>query len=116
MDIFKSEGINCCQSQADADFLISSTAIGFAPIKPCPVVLVGNDTDLLVMLVANSNSPNVYMQFAKDSVYSIHKIQQALDPQVRSNILTALAMTGCDTVSALYGIGKKKAINMLQKS
>ena len=44
-------GISCSQSTADADHLISSTALTAAHIMDRPVILMGTDPDLLVMLV-----------------------------------------------------------------
>jgi len=54
-------GITCRQSQADADFLICNSAIELAEGCDRPVILVGKDTDLLVMLIDRS-CPNLYMQ------------------------------------------------------
>lgn len=40
-------------------------------------------------------------------------IKQALHPWARDHLLVAHAITGCDSVSALYNIGKKKALKVL---
>ena len=107
-------GIECCQSQADADYLICSSAIELAGGCDRPVVLVGKDTDLLVMLI-NISYPNLYMQYARNVIYSINSIMEALSQNVRDHLLVAHTITGCDTVSALYKIGKKTAINVLEQ-
>ena len=44
-------GVVCSQSLADADHMSSNTALTAAELLDKPVVLVGNDTDLLVMLI-----------------------------------------------------------------
>ena len=80
-----------------------------------PVVLVGNDTDLLVMLIHGSKTKNVYMQFGKDSAYNVHSIVQNLKSSVSRHILIAHAISGCDTVSALYGVGGKKGNSRVGK-
>ena len=110
MEGLEVEGVRCCQSVADADYLIASTTILKAGSMQFPVVLVGNDTDLLVMLIHGSKTKNVYMQFGKDSAYNVHSIVQNLKSSVSRHILIAHAISGCDTVSALYGVGKKTAV------
>lgn len=112
---FISEGVACCQSPADADYLICNTALNFAESNARPVVLVGTDTDLLVMLVDRATTDNIYMQYSRESVYNIQSIQQKIGSQIRQHILIAHAITGCDTTSGMYGIGKKKAIDVLGK-
>ena len=110
-------GISCSQSTGDADHLISSTALTAAHIMDRPVILVGNDTDLLVMLVDKAiPTMNIFMQFSSYSltIYSIIDIQNALHEVAKKHILFANAVTGCDTVSALYGVGKQKALAVLQ--
>ena len=82
-----------------------------------PVILVGNDTDLLVMLVDKAiPTMNIFMQFSSYplTIYSIIDIQNALHEVAKKHILFAHAVTGCDTVSALYGVGKQKALAVLQ--
>ena len=49
MEGLTSVGVTCCQSQADTDYLISQTVLTNAENMESDVVLVGNDTDLLVM-------------------------------------------------------------------
>ena len=48
---FLTRGIQVKQASGDADALIVSTVIDEASKGESPVVLVGNDTDLLVMLI-----------------------------------------------------------------
>lgn len=115
MEGLRAECVRCCQSVADADYLIANTTIVQADNMQRPVVLVGNDTDLLVMLINGSRTDNVYMQYARDSVYSVHSITQTMNPSVHQHILIAHAISGCDTVSALYGVGKKKPMAVLER-
>ena len=57
-------GINCKQHESDADHLIISTAMEIAGLNTKPVVVVGTDTDLLVMLVAQClPNMNIFMLF-----------------------------------------------------
>ncbi|MES9880176.1 MAG: hypothetical protein ABW185_04765 [Sedimenticola sp.] len=110
------EGVVCLQAAADADYLLTSTTVNYAEVHDTrSVALVGTDTDLLVMLVDRVTTTNVYMRYSKNDVYNISDIQQTMHAQSRQHILLAHAITGCDTVSALYSIGKKKAITVVER-
>ena len=76
---FHIAGIACSQSQCDADYLTASTALAIADNADIPVVLVGMDTDLLVLLVANASiDQNIYMQFNSEQLYKIKDMQAKL--------------------------------------
>jgi hypothetical protein len=51
-----------------------------------------------------------------DEIYDIALIQSQLPSGLKDCLLFLHAMTGCDTTSALYGQGKKKAFNLLKKN
>ena len=70
---------------------------------------------MLVMLIDRATTGNIYMQYSRESVYNINSIQQKMDSQTCQHILNAHAITGCDTISAMYSIGTKKAIDVLDK-
>ena len=60
-------GAKFLQSVGDADHLIAFTALATANTTGHPVVLVGNDTDLLVILVSEASEDlQLYMQFQRD--------------------------------------------------
>ena len=73
------------------------------------MVLVGKDTYMLVMLIDRATTGNIYMQYSRESVYNINSIQQKMASQTWQHIFNAHAITGCDTISAMYSIGTKKA-------
>ena len=113
-DLLRSQaGVQVKQAQADADALIVSTALLLA-IKP---VVVGTDTDLLVMLVAQATTNmDLYMLCCKNptTVYRVHDIQGSIG-NTSKYLMVLHAITGCDTVSALYRQGKRKAFNLVHK-
>ena len=74
MTVLTTAGIAGRQSTADADFLICTTAIEIASTTESPVVVVGTDTDLLVMLVDKA-LPNLYMLYARHAIYSTNSIK-----------------------------------------
>lgn len=86
------------------------------------VVVVGSDTDLLVLLVALSpENGNVYFSKIKGGkspssvCYSINKLVN-IYKENRTLLLFAHAMTGCDTTSSFFGLGKVKAVELLKSS
>ena len=65
-------GVVCSQSPADADHMSSNTALTAAKLLDKPVVLVGNYTDLLVMLIDKQVFfMDIYMQFMPPSPCNI---------------------------------------------
>ena len=111
------EGIKTDQARADADALIVSTALNSASASH-PVAVVGKDTDLLVMLVALATEDlDLHMMCSVNpkEVYNINDIRAKVG-HVSNYLMPLHAITGCDTVSALYNQGKRKAFNLMHSS
>ena len=108
IDSLTLKSVSSCQSQGDADYLISSIVLAHAENMTYHVVLVAKDTDLLVLLSHGSKTENAFMQYDKDHIYNIHSIKIKMNPVVLHHILLIHAISGCDTVSAVYGVGKEK--------
>ena len=106
----------CSQSRADADHMIAHTVLHSAALLDRTIILLGNDTDLLVMLI-DKVTPNtkLHVQFSSnpDVIFSIDQIQQSLSVVLKSHLLILHAFTGCDNVSAIYNIGKRTAVSVL---
>ena len=82
-----------------------------------PVVVVGNDTDLLVMLVVHAEEDmSIFMLMSHNPPqgYSIKSIRQAFQNIIQF-LLFILAGTGCYIVSAIYNQGKRKALALLER-
>ncbi|KAK3931373.1 Glycerophosphodiester phosphodiesterase [Frankliniella fusca] len=115
----RSAGVSVFQARADADSLVVSKAIEIAGNdRNC--VVVGTDTDLLVLL-AGLSSGNLPLHFLIPAtgrtglrVHHIQSIREAMG-DAAPNILVAHVITGTDTVSALYMGQKKKALKLLCK-
>ena len=101
-DLLSQAGVQVKQAQADADALIVSTALSLAEsIKP--VVVVGTDTDLLVMLVAQATTNmDLYMLCCKNptTVYRVHDIQGSIG-NTSKYLMVLHAITGCDTICSV---------------
>ena len=83
-----------------------------AALSNCPVVIGGTDTDILILLVFAYSRFNPaeqwYMKTARDSFVEISKISSHYGEAV-CNILPAFhSITGCDTTSYPYNVGKIK--------
>ena len=118
----RERGVSVRQARADADVLIVSTAIDLTNVDEHPqVVIVGEDTDLVVLLVALVPDTCDILLLKPcsgkdvDRVYSSRNLQVALGP-LREHIAFAHAISGCDTTSAPFGRGKRKAIQLLEKN
>ena len=91
-----------------------STALSIAS-SGYSTVVVGTDTDLLVTLVSLVNvDSEIYMLCSSNpkQMYDIQAIKSKIG-HVSKYIMVLHALTGCDTVSALYRQGKTKAFKML---
>ena len=98
-------GIRVKQAQADADTLIVSTALSTAESEKLPVIVVGTEmTDVYMMCHRNPVA-----------LFNIHEIQHALG-STRHHLMFLHAVTGCDTVSAIYRQGKRKAFNIVHET
>ena len=110
-------GCTTINAKEDADVLIVHTALELA--NTCDVFLIGEDTDLLVLLCYHADIHSNRIYFKSESkqavarkirVWDITKTKIVLGEEI-CRLLPALhAMTGCDTTSRLFGIGKGAAI------
>ena len=103
-------GVEVHHSQGDADYDIVSTACIMA--KRRAVTVVGSDTDLLVLLLHHLSPTHhvIYLQTAS-KILNIRTLQDNLHPDIAATLLFLHAITGCDTVSRPYGIGKVMAMS-----
>lgn len=112
-------GVTTHQAEEDADYDIVNVALQMATENK-EVVVVGTDTDLLVMLVALAH-PEKKLYFCKpksgqnNTMYNVRRLVQDLN-DIRDCLPFAHAMTGCDTTSSFFGLGKLKGIDMLKSS
>ena len=99
-------------ASGDADLLIVQKAVQSA--ASTTTVLVGDDTDLIVLLCyhASLDSHDLFFRpepkktTRKPRTWNIKGIKQRLGPEICNHILFMHAFLGCDTTSHLFGIGK----------
>ena len=108
-------------AQGDADVLIVQTAVESA--KSRDTVLVGDDTDLLVLLLYHVDTAGHDIYFKpepkKDAnkirTWDIEQAKQTLGQDICTNILFVHALLGCDTTSRVHGIGKGVAHDKVKR-
>jgi len=90
----------------------------------CNTTLVGEDRDLLILLLHYFRRDNEAIYFRSDAnkqskehkVYDIKLLKEALEDDVCNELLFIHAYSGCDSTSRIFGIGKKSAFQKLVKS
>lgn len=111
----QAEGISVYQSCDDADTLIVTKPATISQTNRFDhVIIVGEDVDLLAILTS-INCSNLYMiKPGKGRVCTKFYNSKSFtgDPQ---SILFCHAFTGCDSTSAIYKQGKKRACNLITK-
>ena len=108
-------GVLVKQDPADADLLIVSTALTLAQTERKPVV--DTDTNLLVMLIFQSSSDmGIHMLCHRNPLplYNIDELQSTVGDMKLLCLMFVHAISGCDTVSAPYMKGKKRALELLR--
>ena len=108
-------------ADADADLLIVTTAIESADVSETH--LIGEDTDLLVLLCYYVSQDAHRLIFRSDSrqssvkpkVWDIQKTQTILGKETCKLLPLSHALTGCDTTSRIYGISKPAVLKSLLK-
>ena len=82
--------------------------------------LIGEDTDLLVLLLYHvevTNCTELYFRSdkAKSNTYDIKVLKQILGEAACRDLLFLHAFTGCDSTSRVFGIGKKAGFQRIIK-
>ena len=111
-------GFSCLNAQSDADVLICRTAVTLLQTK-CNVTVVGDDTDLLVILIdmTRNLSLNRWKIFlsTKTNIDDLKSVITSLGVKGASSILLLHSFTGCDTVSRIFGVGQGRLLNIRGK-
>ena len=108
-------------AHGDADVDIVKTAVETSLQNT--TTLIGEDTDLLVLLLyyAQGEVMNLYFRSDKPKadgtieVYHITRIQEVPGHEMCSQLMSIHAMTGSDTTSRIFGVDKKIAVQKLAK-
>ena len=113
-------GFSCLNAQSDADVLIRRTAVTLLQTK-CDVTVVGDDTDLLVILIdmTRNLSLNRWTIFlsTKTNIYDLKSVITSIGIKGASSILQlhSFSFTGCETLSRIFGVGQGRLLNIRGK-
>ena len=100
--------------EGDADVVIVRKAIELG--EHDDVVIIADYTGIRVLVVYHAHSSHQFYMETKEHTIAIDAAQQALGVDVCRSLLFVHAMTGCETTSAMFGVGKTKAVKVLQAS
>ena len=113
--------MNAIQSTGDAETLVVNSAIEAAKLKP--TVVVGKDTDLMIILIHVAELSDNPLFFKSDEkskltakVWDIKYTKEMLGKDVCNAILLIHALLGCDTASRMNTIGKQTALEKFLKN
>ncbi|KAG1664151.1 hypothetical protein GQR58_019964 [Nymphon striatum] len=115
---------NCQTHHAagDADLLIVQKAVESAATTD--TVLIGDDTDLLILLIYHTNLKSCDMFFKpepkknvkKPRVWNMKYVKQQLEPDVSQHIFFMHALLGCDTTSQVQAASTDDVIEAGEKA
>ena len=99
----------------DANTMIVQQALNEATKKNVVVYCI--DTDVFIALLNHFDiSGNSIVMTTKQGLCSNEKVAPTLDNDLRQCLLISHAISGCDTVSSTFGMGKWKAFNKFKVS
>ena len=109
-------------AKGDADMLIATTVVRYADLKT--TIVVGEDTDLIVLLCyyVDLQAHNLFFHTQakstthKTRLWNMKVLKENLRSRVCKSLLFIHAISGCDTTSRLFGIGKGTATKKCQQS
>ncbi len=120
MQRMEESNIRASRSSGDADVLICTTAIQLCEFGPTHII--GEDTDLLVILLHHASRQTIppgalfrknNSKNAKHKVWDIGHTCRVLGGEKCHLLPFVHAITGCDTTSRLFKIGKGKSVEKL---
>ena len=115
-----SSNLYAIQSSGDADALIVNSATEAAKLKS--TVVVGKDTDLLMLLIHGVQLSDHSVFFTSDEksniarkLWDVKNAKEVLGEEICNAILPIHALLGCGTTSRLFSIGKQVALQKFRK-
>ena len=111
-------GCTVVQASDDADLLVAKEAIKYGAF--IDTVVIAEDTDILILLLHHSLN-NERITFKSDKVncnrvFDIAECCRSLGEEVCKSLPFLHAITGCDTTSSLFSIGKLTAFKKVVES
>jgi len=110
---------NCIVITAEGDADLEIVRAAVCASEHTTTTLIGEDTDLLVLLLHHATSENRGLYYRSDRstcrkrIYNITEMKDVLGEATCRRLLFLHAFTGCDATSRIFGIGKKGAFQKL---
>ena len=117
MQKLRKHGCFVNQAEHDANFSIVLAAVDRS--RQCSRTLIGEDTDLLLLLLYYADCKAKTLIFRPDkkncrNVYDIHVIKTELGPEVCRYLLFTHAFTLSDTTPRIFNVGKQTVFGKLK--
>ena len=110
--VFAENGIRSEQAPADADTLVVKRAIHLS--SQGAVNVIANDTDVLILFLHHRTQFKDFIYLTTDkTTHDICGIVAAMTEREKKYILLGHCLSGCDTVSSLFGFGKLRLYNFV---
>ncbi len=101
--------------EGDADVVIVMKALELLKLHE-NVLVIADDTDVLILLLHHASYTDKLFMETNQQIIFIKVAKEVLGRELYMCLLFAHAMSGCDTTSALYGMGKLKCMKILESS
>lgn len=117
VEVQEIQELNSTQEEADTRMYLH---VAYAATTSTDIIIVSPDTDVLVIGVSLQPLITAHLYFhtgkgANLRTLDIQAIHTTLGDDFSKSLIGLHCFTGCDSVSAFYGKGKKKAFNLLLK-
>ena len=104
-------GFKVLHSRDDADFFITKTAVRAATTKPA--IVIGDDTDLLCLLVFHTHEGCHQMTLSTSTKsWNIQHLRLKMGEDMCKHIFFLHAFSGCDTTSRIFLSNKDKMLKL----
>ena len=116
-DYCKEADVITSQADGDADHMLVSQALTEGESSGRPVVVVGNDADLVAMLISDGgDNSDMYIMLETNpvNIFKVKDMQENFSHQCRELIIAMHCITGSDTTSACYNKGKPTGVAALK--
>ena len=111
---------NCPTYHAEGDADVQNVKAAVESAGERNTVLVGDDTDLLVLLCFYTRSDSFDLYFkpepkanSRRRSWNMKKVKEQLSDDVCHDLLFLHSILGCDTTSRVHGIGKAAALKKI---
>ena len=113
------DNLNSTQEEADTRMYLHA-AFAADTNAATDIIIISPDTDVFIIGISLQSVIGAKLHFHTGRGINLHtidlkQIEQSIGNDVSKALIGLHCLTGCDSVSAFYGKGKKRALNILLK-